>query len=544
MGSKRQGRAGIFSGASRTSRRRRQPSLPSGRASSSGTVYAWDLASDTLSWGPHAASALGLDSDDDLPQTGAAFARLVEPGSGSSRHEAIAEGASPSGTYDTRHALRFGPDRVVMVLDCGRWLPDGRGRPAFVRGQLRADIQASTPDLLPAAIVSRSELLRSIQASINEALRLSQTCTLIVGCFQDEDEVTVAEIGHRLRPMMRRQDHFAALGPNCFALALVGCPAIEAASAMRRLADLLRGHPAASSLHLAAACAPDHTFKAVKLLRFAEEALSLGIERGETTRVHDLRHAPSKPSAKRDPFDWLAALNSRSLSLSCRPVVDSRTRASAMTRACAGLALSDGRTVPLPPRRDVDGLALLLESRLLELAADRLARHGQERLALPLSAAALQDPEWLAVLAAHLGARPGIASRFMIEIDESALADIPAVRGRLDAMKALGIGLSVSGFGAGHVALSQIQDLPVDLVRLDGVFIQPLGRSTDDRLYLRTLIDRAQHLGIPTAAEWVDDEGTARLLESWGVDYLDGNLFGELEAIRQADSLGQRKKRA
>ena len=69
-------------------------------------------------------------------------------------------------------------------------------------------------------------------------------------------------------------------------------------------------------------------------------------------------------------------------------------------------------------------------------------------------------------------------------------------------------------------------------------------RSTDDRLTVRTLIDRAQHLGIATAAEWVDDEATARLLTAWGVDYLQGGLFGEPEAVLQSSTLHRMVKKA
>ena len=39
-------------------------------------------------------------------------------------------------------------------------------------------------------------------------------------------------------------------------------------------------------------------------------------------------------------------------------------------------------------------------------------------------------------------------------------------------------------------------------------------------------MDLAQHLGIATLAEWVQDEASARLLAGWGVDYIEGPLAG------------------
>jgi EAL domain-containing protein (putative c-di-GMP-specific phosphodiesterase class I) len=111
-------------------------------------------------------------------------------------------------------------------------------------------------------------------------------------------------------------------------------------------------------------------------------------------------------------------------------------------------------------------------------------------------------------------------------------------------MKALGVGTVLSGFGTGHASPAHLQILPLDLITIDGVFIQTLKRSTDDRLFVRTLIDRAHHLGIAIAAEWVDDEATARLLAAFGVDYLQGSLFGEPQPAAQPDSLRDMLRKA
>lgn len=539
MARKEQGRTGLFMGASRSRRRTR-----TSRSGSTGILYAWDMVSDVLCWGPGAAEALGLLSRD-LPRTGRAFSQLVEPDFGRPRTEAIGAG-DDGGAYDTRYALRLEPDRVVVVEDAGRWQPDVQGRPAFARGQLRVEPAAGAQALLPAMLERRSELLCRIQDGINEALRVSQTCTLIVGELDDPETDGMAQIARMVRPMLRRHDVFGTLGPRRFALTLTCCPASDASSAMKRLAGLVQDHPGAASLRLGAACAPDHTFKATKLLRFAEQALASGPERGSVHVLYSSRTRAPSPTAEQAPFDWVSALNDRSLVLACQPVVDAQSRAPALMHAGAAVMRPEGGPLPLGPAPSLKeaNLALLVDARMLELAADRLQDDPGARLALPVSARSLQDAEWLPLLAAHLGARPGIESRLVVEIPEIALAECRTVLGRLHAMKALGVGLSLSGFGAGHVTPSQLRMLPIDLLKIDGVFIQPLKRSTDDRLVVRTLIDRAQHLGIATAAEWVEDEATARLLAAWGVDYLQGGLFGAPETVRQPSSLDRMLKAA
>jgi EAL domain-containing protein (putative c-di-GMP-specific phosphodiesterase class I) len=185
------------------------------------------------------------------------------------------------------------------------------------------------------------------------------------------------------------------------------------------------------------------------------------------------------------------------------------------------------RATDILPSVERAGLVPLLDSRMLELAADDLAGHPDERLSINVSPLTLSRPDWLGLLAAHLGARPGIAERVIIEITETAIiADPQAMRARLDAMKALGVAIAIDDFGAGHTSFKHLRNFPVDVLKIDGAFVQNLSRSPDDRFFVRTLIDLAHHLGITTVAEWVEDEETAQLLAGWGVDYLQGNHCG------------------
>jgi len=546
MATKRQDRAGIFKGGSRTPRRR--PALTGPQATLAalkGVAYAWDIATDALSWGPNASDVLGLSAGS-LPRTGRAFAQLIEPGSGLDRREAMAADERANGTFDGRYALRLGPSQVLMVQDAGRWRADAEGRPILLRGLLRADPAASAPDLLPSAVKARSAFFRRLQDQIDEAAQLAHTCTLIVGTFEGDEAIGVADVARALRPMLRRGDHCDALGSNRFALTLACCPATEAAGAMRRAGALIGADAPDLALHLGAACAPDHTFEAVKLLRFAEQALERAVSRSEAAVLHKMHHGTKARATEPASFDLVGVLNDRRLILTGRPMVDALSRHPTLVQARPAIGGPDGGASPLGllPSLEDANLALLADGRLLELAADHLARHPDVRLALPVAPATLAHREWLPMLAAHLGARPGIASRLIVQVPEAVTGDPEAALAPLMTMKALGIGIGLTGFGTGHASLAALKALPVDLALIDGIFIQTLRRSTDDRLFVRTLIDMTRHLGIATAAEGVDDETSARLLVAWGIDYMQGGLFGEAASLGQPESLLRRLRRA
>ena len=93
-------------------------------------------------------------------------------------------------------------------------------------------------------------------------------------------------------------------------------------------------------------------------------------------------------------------------------------------------------------------------------------------------------------------------------------------------VKDAGCRIAIDDFGAGYTSFRGLRKLGVDLVKIDGAFVQNLARSEDDRAFVHTLIDLAKRLNLETVAEWVQDEEAAAILAGWGCDYLQGHLIG------------------
>src|SRR4051794_19031731 len=128
-----------------------------------------------------------------------------------------------------------------------------------------------------------------------------------------------------------------------------------------------------------------------------------------------------------------------------QPVVDARSRDLAFSEALVRIRTGDGRLVSagdILPAVERAGLVPLVDARVLELTADYLAANPEERLSVNVSPLTIEGTDWLTTLAAHVGARPGIASRRIVEVTETAaIRDPEATRARLDAMKALGVAI-------------------------------------------------------------------------------------------------------
>ena len=113
-------------------------------------------------------------------------------------------------------------------------------------------------------------------------------------------------------------------------------------------------------------------------------------------------------------------------------------------------------------------------------------------------------------------------------------------------MAAADIKTPITGFQLQiQLALHRIlrRQLGVDMVKIDGSFIQNLGTDAEDEMFVRTLIDLAKSFGVVTVGEWVGDERTVELLEKAGVSYMQGYFFGMPELQKNSATLAAHPER-
>ena len=528
-------------------------------------VYDWDIASDRLSWGANVGETLAAFSARSLA-SGAAFAELVTADSETSRFQAIhnastrdeGEGAPYRAAY--RLAQPDGASRAVE--DLGRWFADASGRPARAHGVLRV-LKRDEESRLDAASANsrRGEGAPPTRRAFNEALesRFAHAkpgdavfAVLIVGVeglaelnrchgYDAADEV-IATVGRRLRANMRSIDELAHYAGGKFAVLLSAGGAEQLALAAPRLARRVNAEPFATALgavratvRIGAALAPRHGRNACRLLQRAEEAFEQAAGEADRYALYAPGQAESEAQRRERAIadEIVSALNQRRIVLAYQPVVAAAEGGIAFFEALLRVRQDDGRLAgpeALLPVAEKLGLVEQLDQRVLELALDRLAAEPELRVAVNISVVTLRSPDWVDRLKAELASRPGTAERLIVEIVETlAIEPIEDAERIIARMKALGIAVAMDDFGAGHTSFRNLRRLRIDIVKIDGAFVQNIARSLDDRFFVRTLAELARHLGIQTVAEWVEDAETRRLLGEWRIDYLQGHFLGRPE---------------
>jgi diguanylate cyclase (GGDEF)-like protein len=527
-------------------------------------AYRWDIGTDELAWSPNVGGMLAVDRA--AIATGRLYAALLDRDNMQTRFDAVMHSVQRDDgrgvPYQTEYCLRLGsePHSKTWIEDTGRWFAAADGRPSRAQGVIRIVNERhaqqerlsflSRFDALTGEM-NRWHLTEVLGDALRDAIRFRSSCGFLLVAIDDlarineaygfdaADEV-IAAVAKRIRSRMRGGDSLGRFSGNKFGIVLNNCTPEDMAGAADRLLAEVRDEVVRTSTSLVAVTATIGGVTAPRHARTVHEILARAQESLDAAKaVRPGSFSAYRPSIERDEKrrdnaratdDIVAALNERRVLLAFEPVVDATSRRPAFHECLMRLRRPDGgvlaaeHVIPLAERL---GLIRLIDYRVVELVVAELVAAPDLNVSLNVSPASTFDPEWCENFAAQLRRHDGIARRIALEITETAaFQHINDAIGFVRRVKDLGCRIAIDDFGAGHTSYRNLRKLGVDIVKIDGSFVQNLARSADDRLFVRTIVELAKGLGLATVAEWVQDEETAAMLTGWGCDYLQGALVG------------------
>lgn len=185
------------------------------------------------------------------------------------------------------------------------------------------------------------------------------------------------------------------------------------------------------------------------------------------------------------------------------------------------------------PVAEESGLIVPIGERVLEVAciwAQRWQVLGGAQapvVAVNVSARQFRAATFVPSVAAALaqsGVDPG---RIKLELTETVvLENVDDSIARMQALKALGVGLSMDDFGTGYSSLTYLKRLPVDQIKIDRSFVRDLPDDQNDAVIVRAIIAMAASLGLEVLAEGVETSAQQAFLEAAGCVRMQGYLHG------------------
>lgn len=184
------------------------------------------------------------------------------------------------------------------------------------------------------------------------------------------------------------------------------------------------------------------------------------------------------------------------------------------------------------PASERYNIAHLIDEQVVTKTLDWLearpdALHQLGRCSINLSGHSMGNPEFMAFLLDRLTNSVIPCHKLCLEITETAaMKNISLAMDFFAQVKALGCLIALDDFGSGLSSFGYLKQLPVDVVKIDGIFVQDMHRNESDHIMVRAINELAQQMGKQTVAEFVENSEIVALLTELGVDYAQGYVIG------------------
>ena len=358
----------------------------------------------------------------------------------------------------------------------------------------------------------------------------------------------LTQAAQRLQNAVHEGDLLARLGGDEFALIAPGLSGAEAQRVAERLLAELRhpfsvqGHALHIDASVGVAVYPHNGESVDDLLKCADIAM-YSVKEGRSTSFF---YSDSQGARRRNLLTLEErlryALRKESLHLCYQPISSLQT--SRVVGAEALLRWEDEGDEVVPPAtfipfaeelgliREIDEWVLARAFKTLAANADGFRENAKTGAVPPwvsinVSGRSFREGSLVTYLIKLLSTTPVDHKSVVIEITESAFLDPASSLDTLRDLKAMGLRVAIDDFGTGYSSLSYLEQLPIDILKIDKSFVWGVGKSRAKEAIVRTIITLAHSLGVSVLAEGVETDAQMRWLREEGCDLAQGYLLGK-----------------
>lgn len=385
-------------------------------------------------------------------------------------------------------------------------------------------------------------------------------------CGHAAGDALLKAVSRLLHTHMREADIVGRLGGDEFGVLLLNCPPEHSrylADEIRKSIKAFRFFWDASVFEIGVSIGLvviDEDSKSLsELLSAADQACYMAKEQGRN-RVHHYRETDLMLRKRRGQTLWVGrlqeALEKHQFALYAQPIMEVSSGTVAHAEVLLRMRDGDGGVVlpgafiPAAERFDVMPAIdrwviesvcrwLKTERARLDHGPDghRLDGHGWNGMAAPslainLSGVSLNDRflgEYIREKFDQFDTDP---ARICFEITETAvISDLERASTFMDGMKKLGCRFSLDDFGSGLSSFAYLKTLPVDYLKIDGLFIRDITANEVNHAMAKAINEIGHVMGMATIAEFVETDAILNKVREIGIDYAQGFAVGPLDPL-------------
>lgn len=225
------------------------------------------------------------------------------------------------------------------------------------------------------------------------------------------------------------------------------------------------------------------------------------------------------------------ALTGGRASLAFQPVVSAQSpNAPVFYEGLIRIPDATGRIIPacdfMPHVEELE-LGRQIDCAALDVGLRHLMLTPDLRISINLSARSVGYGKWNDILGRALRRDPDVGSRLILEITESSTILLPdLVQSFMKDLRKRGITFALDDFGAGTTSFRYLRDFQFDIVKIDEQFVRRVSTDPDNQVLIQALISIAEHFGMHTVAEAVENAQDSDWLTAHGIDCLQGYFWG------------------
>ena len=380
---------------------------------------------------------------------------------------------------------------------------------------------------------------------------INDTCGHLAG-----DEL-LRQLGELLRKHIRQYDFVARLGGDEFGVLMYNCSAPQAFQACEKLRDLIKDFNFAwedrsftigvsigvSSINIVSG-------NAVDLLKEADAACYAAKEKGRN-RVHVFSPDDEALAMRRGEMQWVEkirqGLEQNRFVLYGQPIVPMKDTDEGLHFEVL-LRYRDDRDNIIPPGAFLPAaerynLASELDRWIIATLLEWLAGHPEflktlTLCSINLSGLSLSDETMLKFISEQLQKWDVPSNKLCFEITETAaISNLSYATNFIHQLKEQGCLFSLDDFGSGLSSFAYLKNLPVDYLKIDGLFVKDILDDQVDLAMVKSINEVGHVMNKKTIAEFVENEAIFNLLKSLGIDYAQGYGIGKPVPLDELKSI-------
>ena len=541
-------------------------------------IWSWDLMSDRIVWddtmhelfGIKRASFSGKKKD---------FLEFMVPEDREEQRKIGTQYYQEGGKFDTKFRIVRPDGETRVILNRGEATKNDQGYVFSVVGTcwdvtenfaLNAKIEHQAQYDPLTGLLNRHEMQRKLEQlleKIKKETSENKFCNLTENtfCYFDVDRFKVvndtcgheagdallSRIAEHLRSYVKKSDYFARMGGDEFAIIISNSTSSEA----RKVADTILS--AAKDFHfewsgkvfdlsVSMALVPITDDKTVsEILGSADVALSAAKDSGRD-RIHEYRPHDSTVIRRHDEMQWVMeledALRNDRFQLNFQPIQPLHSEEKEGHHYEVLLRVIDVSGNIIAPSELLKAaeqfdMATRVDKWVVNAMFDWLKNNQSHckdlsLCSINLSGSSIGDQEFLTFLQDKLQDDDIPSSKISFEVTENAaIKNINKAADFIKTIKELGCKFALDDFGSGLSSFAYLKDLPVDILKIDGVFVKGINIEPVNYAMVKAIHDVGKIMNMKTIAEYVENEEVLQKLNEIGVDYGQGYYFGKSKKL-------------